>query len=126
MKRYPARSARRTLVLGLIGLVAVVGLTGCDYLFGGGGPSGGRIATDRVSIRNMSFQPADIQVTVGTTVTWQNGDGVSHTVTSDGGMFDSGLLKDGDSFTFTFTAAGTFTYHCAVHPGMRGSVLVTP
>ena len=126
MKRNAERNSRRTLILALIGLVAVAGLTGCDYLFGGGGPSGGRIATDLVSIRNMSFQPADIQVTVGTTVTWQNSDGVSHTVTSDGGAFASGLLKDGDSFTFTFTAAGTFTYHCAVHPSMRGSVLVTP
>jgi plastocyanin len=80
---------------------------------------------------NYSFDPAVITVTVGTTVVWTNKDNVSHTVTSDTGLFDSGLLANAGTFSFTFAQAGTYPYYCRPHggpggTGMSGKIIVTP
>jgi hypothetical protein len=56
-------------------------------------------------------------------VTFRNDDGEAHTFTADSGAFDSGVLSGGQSFTFTF-GTGTFTYHCNIHPSMRGTIAV--
>jgi plastocyanin len=83
-------------------------------------------ATAAVSIQNFSFNPGNITVAVGDTVTWTNNQaGVPHTVTADAGAFDSGTVASGAAFTFSFTTAGTFTYHCNIHPFMHGTVTVT-
>ena len=62
------------------------------------------------------------------TVKWKNNDGVSpeHTVTADLGAFNSGPLGDTNTFSFTFTAPGTYDYHCTIHPTMVGPIIVTP
>ncbi len=82
-----------------------------------------------------AFDPLEITVAVGTTVTWTNADAIAHTVTSgvsDGvsptpdGMFDSGFVNEGDTFSYTFTEAGEFDYYCLPHPWMIGKVIVTP
>jgi plastocyanin len=78
-----------------------------------------------VSIANFAFQPASLQVAVGATVTWTNADSTAHTVTSDTGAFDSGPLAPGESFSQTFTTAGTFTYHCQIHPFMTATIVVS-
>ncbi|MGI0073289.1 MAG: cupredoxin domain-containing protein [Nitrosotalea sp.] len=76
------------------------------------------------------FDPAALSVKVGTTVIWTNNDGVSHTVTSGdpsagpSGTFDSGLIKPGQTFKYTFTSANTTSYFCTVHPWMTGKVTV--
>ena len=81
-------------------------------------------ADQSVSIQNFSF-PATVNVNVGDTVTWTNQDSAAHTVTSDTAcVFGSGQLAQGQSFSHTFTQAGTFTYHCSIHPTMTGSVVV--
>jgi plastocyanin len=77
-----------------------------------------------VSIKNMAFSPGSLTVATGTTVTWTNNDGITHTVTADDGSFNSGNLTPGMSFTHTFNAAGTVSYHCNIHPMMTGSVAV--
>ncbi|PKN89879.1 MAG: hypothetical protein CVU42_10510 [Chloroflexi bacterium HGW-Chloroflexi-4] len=77
-----------------------------------------------VEIEDFAYVSAVITVKVGTTVTWENKDQVQHTVTSDSGLFDSGLLAKGVPFSFTFTEAGTYTYHCTPHPLMKGTVIV--
>jgi amicyanin len=85
-------------------------------------------ATDSVNIDNFAFSPAKITVKVGTTVTWTNKDSVTHTVTSDDGSaaaFDSGNLESGKTYQFTFQKAGTYTYHCNIHPDMQGTIVVT-
>jgi len=82
--------------------------------------------SNEVTIANFSFGPNDLQVKVGTTVTWTNQDSASHTVTADDGSFDSGSLSQGSSFSFTFTEAGTFPYSCNFHPSMVGTVTVVP
>jgi plastocyanin len=83
-------------------------------------------ATDKVSIANFAFSPAAITVKVGTKVTWTNNDSTAHTVTADtAGGPDSSTLDPGASYSFTFTKAGSFGYHCSLHPSMTGSVNVT-
>lgn len=77
----------------------------------------------RVSIDNFSFVPKEITVTEGTTVTWVNHDDVPHTVVS-GGAFRSRALDTDDTFAFTFTKAGSYSYFCSVHPMMVGRVMV--
>jgi plastocyanin len=75
-------------------------------------------------IYDFEFEPADLSVSVGTTVTWENEGPTSHTVTADDGSFDSTPIVAGASFSHTFDTAGTFAYHCAIHPEMTGTVTV--
>ena len=81
-------------------------------------------AVSAVGIANFSFTPATITVAVGTTVTWANADTTGHTVTADDGSFKSDTLAPGATFNHTFATAGTFTYHCAIHSSMKGTVTV--
>jgi plastocyanin len=80
-----------------------------------------------VAIKNYAFVPAALTVAVGTKVTWTNDDTAPHTVTVQSGpvTFSSPTLQKGDTYTFTFTKAGTYTYYCAVHPSMVAKVVVT-
>lgn len=73
------------------------------------------------------YEPTELTVAVGQPLTWTNTGAVLHTVTADdGSLFDSGNLKPQTSFRFTPSAAGTITYHCTLHPWMKGTILVTP
>jgi plastocyanin len=87
-------------------------------------PLGAAAADQAVSISGLAFHPATVTVNVGDTVTWTNNDGVSHTATADGGSFDTGTIGNGSSASETFNTAGTFAYHCTIHPTMQGSVVV--
>jgi plastocyanin len=84
------------------------------------------IGVMQVNLSNFSFDPANIAVHVGTTVTWTNHDNAPHTVTFSGGLQGSAIFNQGQTFSYTFTSIGTFAYHCAVHPGMVGRVTVIP
>lgn len=88
---------------------------------GGGGSAG---AT--VSIKDFSFDPATLTAKVGQEITWTNTGSAAHTVTFDTGGVDSGSLSAGATFKHTFDAAGTLTYHCAIHSSMKGTVTVAP
>ena len=85
------------------------------------------IITD--SSGTFAFSPASLTVKSGTTVTWKNTTAVPHTVTSDDGKsFDSGasnpIAAQSGTFSFTFTTAGTFAYHCSIHPFMKATIIV--
>jgi len=80
--------------------------------------------TNTVSIVNMTFSPATLNVPVGTTVTWTNNDNMTHTVTSDASGFDSGDIAPGGKYSKVFSVAGTYAYHCTIHPGMKGTITV--
>ena len=86
-------------------------------------PQAGRaVAAD---IRGFVFEPATIQAKVGQKVTWTNHDPAPHTVTQEGGGFDSGTMAASGKFTHTFDQPGEYRYICALHPGMKGTVVVT-
>jgi plastocyanin len=98
-----------------------------DNMYGIGGNTGskGSPGTNEVWIQGMAFTPSSITVKEGTTITWTNKDAISHTVTSDDNLFDSGSLGNGKTFTYTFTTTGTYQYHCSIHPSMTAKVIVT-
>ena len=111
----PASSARRgALALLLAALV----------LFALGSLEMARGATHLVAVADFAFSPATLTITAGDTVTWTNEDQVAHTATSTAGAFDSGLLDQGDSFSFTFATPGTYDYLCTPHPSMTGRIVV--
>ena len=76
-----------------------------------------------VMIDNFTFEPAQLTVKVGTTVTWKNRDDIPHTVVSVG-KFRSKTMDTEDSYSFTFTAAGDYKYFCSLHPHMIGTIKV--
>ncbi len=78
-----------------------------------------------VTILNYAFSPASITIAPGMTVIWTNRDSVAHTVTADDNSWGSGNLAQGATYSHTFTTPGVYPYHCAIHPGMHGSVTVT-
>jgi plastocyanin len=100
--------------------------------------------TTKVTIQDFSYAPAAVTIKVGSTVQWTNKGPSAHTTVSDAGVWNSGVLTSpggndpyggggsaGGSFSFTFTQAGTYTYHCSLHPpssfpGFTGTVTVTP
>jgi plastocyanin len=76
-----------------------------------------------VMIDNFTFEPQQLNVKVGTTVTWKNRDDIPHMLVS-AGKFRSKTLDTDDSFSFTFTSAGDYKYFCSLHPHMTGMVKV--
>jgi plastocyanin len=82
-------------------------------------------STGSVEIADFSFRPEAVTLKLGDTLTWTNRGQAGHTATSDTGLWDTGLLQAGQSASYTFRTAGVFSYHCAVHPNMRGAVTVT-
>jgi len=83
-----------------------------------------RAAEQSVAVTDGAFGPATLTIAVGDTVTWTNTDDSPHTVTAEGGAFDSGNLDEGLSFSFTFTEPGTYTYVCNYHDEMRATIVV--
>ena len=134
-----------------VGIGGVALLVACSSSSGTGstmtapsGGGGGGASAD-VTIQDFTFSPATLTVKVGTTVTWTNTGPSAHTTVSDKGVWTSGTLaapgggggygggggSAGGTFSYTFMTAGTFAYHCAIHPpsmypGFVGSVVVTP
>ena len=84
----------------------------------------GHATTHTVTIRNFAFEPANLTINAGDTVRFVNEDGAPHTATADNGGFDTGNLRRGQSAAVQFPAAATFSYFCAVHPRMKGSITV--
>ena len=80
--------------------------------------------TNVVTIDNFTFTPPALTVALGTTVKWVNHDDIPHLVVSTDKAFRSKALDTDDSYSFTFTSAGTFDYFCALHPHMVGKVIV--
>ncbi len=130
---------RRVLPLALIiGLVAVSGIA-CSSTTDPSLPSGDvSIVLGASTKANLAFSPSPFAESFATRakVIWVNADrtsdgyggssGVTHHLVSDNGVFDSGLLAPGHSYSFTFPAAGTYAYHCSIHPSMVGSITINP
>ena len=79
---------------------------------------------NEITIDNFTFTPKELTVAVGTTVKWVNHDDIPHTIVEKKTTFRSKALDTDDSYSFTFTSAGTFDYFCGLHPHMVGQVIV--
>jgi plastocyanin len=75
-----------------------------------------------IAIDKMQFSPSSVEVQVGDTVTWTNGDDRDHTVVGD--SFRSGNLRPGASYSYQFNKAGKFNYGSSIYPRMKGSITV--
>jgi plastocyanin len=76
------------------------------------------------TISNFAFMPSTITIAAGTQVQWTNQDGAAHTVTRDDNGFRSESLNNNQTFSQTFSAGGTYPYHCSIHPFMKGKIVV--
>jgi plastocyanin len=86
-------------------------------------PAPGVAAVTMTQGADFAFSPATLTVPLGTTVRWTNATSAPHTVTAAG--FDSGTIPSGGTYSHTFTQAGAFSYHCAFHPNMTGTIIVS-
>jgi plastocyanin len=84
-----------------------------------------RAASHSVSIKNSRFNPSDLTIKAGDTVTWSNADGMDHTATARDKSWTTKNLPGGSSDAVTFATKGTFKYVCRWHPGMKGTITVT-
>jgi plastocyanin len=111
-----------------VACAAIIFLSGCSKAstspYGATSAPPAASQPNTVTMANVAFGPASITVSVGTVITWQNNDGISHTSTSDTGIWDTGTIPPGGSKTTAFNTAGAFPYHCTVHPMMTGTVIV--
>lgn len=116
MARLPAnRGVVAALVLGpMTGILLALG------------PLSAQGAKATVTIDNFTFTPAELDIAVGTTVTWINHDDIPHSVVASGKEFRSKALDTDDSYSFTFATAGTFRYFCGLHPHMVADIVVKP
>ena len=87
-------------------------------------PAPGGPAAGTVRIVQFAFVPASLDVAVGSRVSWTNDDPTPHTVTADGGAFDSKQLDPGASFSMVLDTPGTYPFHCEIHPTMVGALQV--
>jgi LPXTG-motif cell wall-anchored protein len=81
-------------------------------------------ASGSVAIADFSFSPASITIDQRDAVTWTNNGPAAHSASANGGEFDTGILKAGQSSSHTFSQAGTYSYFCRPHPFMKGTVVV--
>lgn len=123
----------RRLLLALVPAVLALTLTACGG--GGDGGSGGDEASGgeaqatpaaggggtTVAVIDNEFQPVDLSVSAGDTVTWEWQGNIPHNVKGDG--FESEIQDEG-TFNHTFDSAGEYAYECTVHPGMEGTITV--
>ena len=81
--------------------------------------------SNTVSIDNFTFTPKALTVKAGSTVTWTNHDDIPHGIASSDNAFKkSAALDTDDSYSFSFTAPGTYQYFCYIHPHMVGTIVV--
>jgi plastocyanin len=117
-----SRSMSRSMARGLVVLVAFAGMATAGAT--SGPPPASAAVSPQVRIEQFKFGAASLVVPVGATVTWTNADEEPHTVTSVAGVFASPGLDQGEWFAWRFDAPGTYPYYCALHPHMRGQVIV--
>ena len=123
---------KKILLIILIVIIIAIVLAGAVYFLkptaleksGSGTSSGqGTVAGEGsiISIKDLKFNPATVNIKVGEKVTWKNEDSVLHDVTLDNGAFDIDI-EPGTSFTYLFEETGIYEYHCDIHPSMIGTV----
>ena len=130
------RSKWLSLVSGVAGALLLVSCgssTGTNYGGGGGGTPPASCASSGASATiaatgSFTFSPSTATITAGQKVCWVNNTGIDHTVTSDDARFTGGSLPNGSTVVVTFPAAGSYAFHCSIHPpptyNMTGTITV--
>ena len=116
-------SQRPRVLAALATLSFVVALVGAACTASNNGSPAG---PNSISIVDDGYNPGNLTVKAGTTVTWTNTGAHQHTATADDNSWDSDFLNSGATFSHTFASAGTFAFHCNVHSSMHGTITVTP
>jgi plastocyanin len=120
----PIRVAVAGLIVVLVGLTPAV-VAADRRTTGKRDGAARRVVVQRVRMVNFAFRPRSLTISAGTKVRWVDSEG-THSTTSNSGVWDSGVLSQGEAFGRVFRKAGTFKYHCSVHPSaMRGVITVT-
>ena len=116
------KSTAKFFALSMISLASVTAFNGCsDDEEPAPTASPG---ANEVWMQSTAFSPGTRTVAVNTTVTWTNKDNFDHNVVSDSGLFNSGIIAAGATYSRTFTTAGTFPYKCTLHANMNGTIIV--
>ena len=120
---------RMLSVAGLILFVAACGSTSSSPSTpstpaSGGGGTPVTIVSGATTMTTTAYTPNPISVGVGGSVTWTNNDTITHTATGNDNSWNSGNIAPGATFTKSFPTAGSYAYHCTLHPGMVGTVVV--
>jgi plastocyanin len=121
--RFQLSGRERLAVAGAILAIAALALValGRDRASAAGGATASRTAG--VTIAHFAFSPTPLRVAKGTTVKFSNASKIAHTAT-ERGSFNTGRIRPGTSVSIRFTRAGTYAYHCSIHPKMHGKIIV--
>jgi plastocyanin len=115
---------RRRLGLALVTAIAVLSFAGLRAAAGESATEATASRAKTETIANFEFQPTPLKVTAGTKVVFSNQSRVTHTATENGGGFDTGNIRPGTTASVTFKRAGTYVFHCSIHPFMHGKIVV--
>ena len=92
---------------------------------GGGCSTSSEAAAVTVQIANFAFDPPEVTAKVGETIGWTNNDSTPHTATLDDCACDTGNIAADGTAGLVFDAAGTYAYHCKIHPNMTATITIT-
>jgi plastocyanin len=124
-----ATPRRRRIGLALAGVAASALLAAALPAVGAGSGATAVAAaahTATIQIANFAFNPRDLNIVAGTTVTWKNADDSPHRIADKNGAFASAALDTDDSYSHTFAKPGVYNYFCSIHPYMVGRIVVKP
>jgi plastocyanin len=104
---------KKFLALGVLIVLGAVAVSGCASQ-----------SSNTILINNSSFTPSILNVQVGSTVTWINKANTTQNIVSSTGVFSSGNLTNGMSYSYTFNQSGSYPFHSAVNPKITGTIIV--
>jgi plastocyanin len=114
----------------MAGLASLAGTAACSDDNNNNPPAADISITSGASTKTTTaFSPNPFTRSLASdpTVVWVNNDGTVHDIEEDGAaLWDSGDMSPNETFSFTFTTPGTYTYHCSIHPGMVGTIVINP
>lgn len=116
------------MIIGIVIAVLIIGAIAISLIYKSpkeNSPANQISTSTNIEIKNFAFNPNEVKIKKGETLTWTNYDSTPHTVTSDSrNELNSETLNKGDKYSHTFSEIGTFDYHCNFHTGMKGKVIV--
>jgi plastocyanin len=131
-KKMKKRINMISVIFGMIIISSMIVINGCNKSsYSTAPPSGGSGSpgANEVWMQGIAFNPASKTISVGTTITWTNKDSFAHTVTSgvpnaQDGLFNSGNLNNGATFSYKFNTVGTYKYYCTIHGSMMTATMI--